>query len=184
MKYLKKNDGYVLVYVLAVFAVLSIAAASTCTMALKNLQAQQEDVARMEKRYEAEGYLQQFVAEVEMLTAAGTGGPTLDAAAARAEAAAEMEADFLAKVHLLESGQLTVQDASVAEKLMVQAVSTDAAVQIDAVIAVDFAGELSGGQIPESDPVQYSYICTLTKAAVSHYASYDISYREVPHETQ
>ena len=63
MKHLRKDDGYVLIYVLIVFTILSFVAVSICTMALKNLQAQKADVARMEARYEAEGYLQQFIAE-------------------------------------------------------------------------------------------------------------------------
>ena len=45
MKHLKKDDGYVLVYVLIVFTVLALVAGSICTMALNNLKAQKADVA-------------------------------------------------------------------------------------------------------------------------------------------
>lgn len=67
MKHLKRDDGYVLVYVLIVFTILSLVAVTICSTAVKNLQAQKAAVARMEARYEAEGYLQQFIAEVEAL---------------------------------------------------------------------------------------------------------------------
>jgi len=67
MKHLRKDDGYVLVYVLIVFTILSLVAVSICGMALRNLQAQKADAARMEARYAAEGVLQQFVAQVEEL---------------------------------------------------------------------------------------------------------------------
>ena len=184
MKHLRKNDGYVLVYVLIVFAVLSFVLVSICTMALKNLQAQEMAVRQMETRYEAEGYLQQFVAGVEALTAAGTGGPSLDAAAAKNAAMEKMQADFLAKVRALENGQLAVQDPFGPEMLVVRAVSMDETVQIDASFAVALDYELSGGQLQESDPVQYSYTCTLRKAVVQNYASYHISYGEVLDETQ
>jgi len=67
MKNMKKNDGYVVVYVLIVFTILSLVAVSICSVALKNLKAQRASVDRMEVRYEAEAYLQEFVAKIGQL---------------------------------------------------------------------------------------------------------------------
>lgn len=72
MKHLKKNDGYVVVYVLIVFTILSLVAVSICSVALKNLKAQRASVDRMGVRYEAEAYLQEFIANVERLTSGET----------------------------------------------------------------------------------------------------------------
>ena len=65
MKHLRKDDGYVLVYVLIVFTILSAVAVTMCTLALNNLKAQKADVLRMEARYAAEAELQKFIAQVE-----------------------------------------------------------------------------------------------------------------------
>ena len=195
MKHLKKEDGYVLVYVLIVFTILSFVAVSICTMALNNLKAQKADVNRMEARYEAEGYLQQFVAEVEAL---GNQNPKIQGTQ-RSVSSAEsaMKETFFGAVSGLENNTtLTVlEDESDTEKLTVKVKSKDGTAEIDAAILIDLAYDTTGvgDPLPESeDPVLYnSYQSVLEKVEVTGYHSYEVSYQtadnaeeEVPNETE
>lgn len=60
----KHDEGYALVFVLVVMVVLSLIAISLMTAALKNLRSQQETVARMEAKYQAQGEMEIKVAEI------------------------------------------------------------------------------------------------------------------------
>ena len=194
MKHLKKEDGYVLVYVLIVFTILSFVAVSICTMALNNLKAQKADVNRMEARYEAEGYLQQFVAEVEAL---GNQNPKIQGTQGSVSSAeSAMKETFFGAVSGLENNTtLTVlEDESDTEKLTVKVKSKDGTAEIDAAILIDLAYDTTGvgDPLPESeDPVLYnSYQSVLEKVEVTGYHSYEVSYQtadnaeeEVPNET-
>lgn len=179
MKHLRKDDGYVLVYVLIVFTILSFAALNIYTAAVKNLQAQKAAVARMEARYEAEGYLQQFLAEVEAIEdAEGIHANPSDAKAA-------MENMFLTAVKEIPAENaldswLTIEDASAPEKLILKIKSKDNAVQIHATVNLSLDSVSSGGGvIPDSDPVAYEpYVYTLKQVSITGYESYDISYSE------
>lgn len=193
MKHLKKEDGYVLVYVLIVFTILSFVAVSICTMALNNLKAQKADVNRMEARYEAEGYLQQFVAEVEAL---GNQNPKIQGTRGSVSSAeSAMKETFFGAVSGLENNTtLTVlEDESDTEKLTVKVKSKDGTAEIDAAILIDLAYDTTGvgDPLPESeDPVLYnSYQSVLEKVEVTGYHSYEVSYQtadnaeeEVPDE--
>lgn len=64
MKQLKRNDGYVLPYVLIVFLVLSFVAVTICGISVKNLRAQEVSIARTQDLYEAEGYMERYVASL------------------------------------------------------------------------------------------------------------------------
>lgn len=59
----KHDEGYALVFVLVVMVVLSLVATTLMTGALKNLQAQNASIERMEAKYVAEGMV-----EVTLLT--------------------------------------------------------------------------------------------------------------------
>lgn len=61
---MKKNDGYVIIYVVFVILFLCIIAVGTCTSALNNLKIQYASVKQMQDRYTAEGDIEQFMAEV------------------------------------------------------------------------------------------------------------------------
>lgn len=61
---MKKNDGYVIIYVVFVIIFLCIVAVGTCTSALNNLKTQHAVVEQMQDRYTAEGNIEQFMAEV------------------------------------------------------------------------------------------------------------------------
>lgn len=51
----KREEGYVLLYVLVAISLLSVLAASICTITLRNLQTQHASVNRTEALYETEG---------------------------------------------------------------------------------------------------------------------------------
>ena len=61
----KHDEGYVLVFVMVVIAVLSLVAITLMTGALKNLQAQSASIERMKDKYVAEGMIE--VAAQELL---------------------------------------------------------------------------------------------------------------------
>lgn len=67
-KVLKNNGGYVLIYVLVVFALLSALAGTVSGVALKNLRAQEVAISRMEHLYAAEGKIEELVAEAKSQT--------------------------------------------------------------------------------------------------------------------
>ena len=57
----KHDEGYALVFVLVVMTVLSAVAIALMSGALKNLQAQNDAIARMEAKYEAQGLVEKQV---------------------------------------------------------------------------------------------------------------------------
>ncbi|MCD8375053.1 MAG: hypothetical protein LUC20_08200 [Oscillospiraceae bacterium] len=65
---LKNNGGYVLIYVLVVFALLSALAGTVSGVALKNLRAQEVAISRMEHLYAAEGKIEELVAKAQSQT--------------------------------------------------------------------------------------------------------------------
>lgn len=60
----KNNGGYVIIYVVFVIILLCIVAVGTCTVALNNLKTQTAYIEQMQDRYEAEGAIEKFMAEV------------------------------------------------------------------------------------------------------------------------
>lgn len=189
MKHLRKDDGYVLVYVLIVFTILALVAGSICAMALNNLKAQKADVARMEARYAAEGYLQQFVAEVCALKSSATGSGNDDPSAA-AVAKDNMSAAFLSDVQstaetFVEKNNiededddivyLTLSEGSTANLLEVFANDLEGTVRIHAKIEVALTETYSDKTSTETEPKTYSCKSTLSKVDLQ-YTFYDISY--------
>ena len=61
----KHDEGYALVFVLVVMAVLGIVATTLMTGAMKNLQAQNTSLFQMQDKYEAAGKIEKFVAKIE-----------------------------------------------------------------------------------------------------------------------
>lgn len=67
MKYIaKKQDGYVLAYVLVVVMVVSIIAVFACTTAVKNHDAQIAAIDYTKAKYDVEGAMERFVAELQV----------------------------------------------------------------------------------------------------------------------
>ncbi len=86
---MKKKDGYVIIYVVFVIIFLCIVAVSTCTVALSNLKTQTSYIEQMQKRYEAEGAIEKFMAEVCVFDSAlaANGYESSEAAALAAKSA-------------------------------------------------------------------------------------------------
>lgn len=187
MKHLKKDDGYVLIYVLIVFTILSFVAVSICTMALKNLQAQKADVARMEARYEAEGYLQQFVAELGRSASNGAEMPALESLKQQIESQITPSEDCVT----IENIQWDTEDGvefgegdnevSVSVKALQDG---DPMVQISVVLNVPITvkahPQYAEPGNPSSEHISdtYTYVIDGTKLA---YESYEISYQTADH---
>lgn len=77
MKRMVKNqDGYVLAYVLVIVLVLSMIAVGASASALSNNKTQKASISYTQDKYEAEGIIERFVAELE--EAAITVATTLD----------------------------------------------------------------------------------------------------------
>ena len=57
------DEGYVLAYVTVVLALFCLIATMILTGAMKNLNAQQDDIARMKDQYEAAGMIEKVVAQ-------------------------------------------------------------------------------------------------------------------------
>ena len=62
----KRNEGYVLIYVLVVMVVMGLVATGALTVSLNNYRAQQAAGQRMQELYEAEGIAEQLVAEISV----------------------------------------------------------------------------------------------------------------------
>ncbi len=77
----RRQDGYVLVYVMVVILFLCVAAAAVCTVSLRNLKSQQASLAQMQSRYEAEGKIEQFTAQLKTASGEGEDGSAAKAAA-------------------------------------------------------------------------------------------------------
>ncbi len=58
----KYDEGYVLVYVMVVLVVFCLVAATILTSALRNLNHQQYEIAKMKDQYAAEGMIEKVVA--------------------------------------------------------------------------------------------------------------------------
>lgn len=91
---MKKNDGYVIIYVVFVIIILCLAAAGTCTSALSAIKTQNAAVKQMQERYTAEGNIEQFMAEACVLDAPLNG----DSFETEHEALTAAMADFAAGV--------------------------------------------------------------------------------------
>ena len=63
----KHDEGYVLIFVLVVIAVLSIVAISLMSGALRNLQAQKASVERMQAKYDAQGEVEKQIADMSVI---------------------------------------------------------------------------------------------------------------------
>lgn len=175
MKQMKKNDGYVLVYVLAVFVVLSLAAVTICTSAVKNLRSQQASIERTQALYQAQGQMEHFLALMDRMEAAApvSGGSETDAKDKAREA---FWHDLRALDEILEYISVDFERSTL-ERLVVQGVNGEnGAAKIDAELQVFL--ELEVAEITSGDPMSpiISYTCSYAMSQGAVYRSYDISY--------
>lgn len=61
----KHDEGYVLAYVTVVLTLFCLIATMILTSAMKNLNAQQDDIAHMKDQYEAAGMIEKVVAQLD-----------------------------------------------------------------------------------------------------------------------
>ncbi len=76
----KRDEGYVLAFVLVVIVVICLVAVSMMTVSLRNLEAQTASVERMQDKYQALGLMEETIASVSwntLLLKNGEGGATL-----------------------------------------------------------------------------------------------------------
>jgi len=181
MKHLKKDDGYVLVYVLIVFTVLALVAGSICTMALNNLKAQKAEVVRMEARYEAEGYLQPFIANVERLELSEKVGTTNIAEEHFWDAVASLENSALIVDEDADNNSLTlVADTVNHAEMMVHATYTGdgKTARIDAALKVSVTvTEHPIPDDPDTSEVESGSEYTYQVSGPVQYMPYEISYQ-------
>ena len=171
MKQLRKDDGYILVYVLVVFLVLSFAAVAICTGAVQNLRAQQASIARTQALYEAEGKIESYVANLMTKEVASSSLCSSEDDAKRAAAAAFWEAAKTPGVELSATveNEGSTQDLNI---LTVQAISGGRSATVVAKLSVTL--ELHANQ-DTSDPVKYKGSAKVKTDGIQ-YSSYDISY--------
>ena len=65
MKNMRKNDGYIMVYVLVVVLVVSMVAVAACTAAIRNFKSQSAAMNYTQDKYAAQGVVERFVAELK-----------------------------------------------------------------------------------------------------------------------
>lgn len=173
MKQLRKDDGYILVYVLVVFLVLSFAAVAICTGAVQNLRAQQASIARTQALYEAEGQIEHFVALLDEMKA-----DTPVSSDSNADAKDNAQEAFWHDLRILADSleHISVDiDHSTLDSLLVQSVSADGTAKIDAELRVHLKLDVERNPADTSQPV-ISYTCAYAMSQDAVYRSYDISY--------
>lgn len=60
----KHDEGYILAFVLIVVAVLALISTAVSTVAVRNIETQQNAVVRMQAKYEAEGIIEAVLAQL------------------------------------------------------------------------------------------------------------------------
>lgn len=64
----RHQEGYVLLYVVVVIAVMSIVAVAVASGAMSNMRAQEASIRRMQEQYTALGYIEELVAQIQEKT--------------------------------------------------------------------------------------------------------------------
>ena len=77
----RRDEGYILIYVLVVVVVLCAIVTGVCTVALRNLQTQERSIQRTRALYEAEGAIEKLAAELQSLEIKSTAYENSDTAA-------------------------------------------------------------------------------------------------------
>lgn len=64
----RRDEGYILIYVLVVVVVLCAIVTGVCTVALRNLQTQERSIQRTRALYEAEGAIEEYHARARSIS--------------------------------------------------------------------------------------------------------------------
>lgn len=168
MKHLKREDGYVLPYVLIVFAVVSLVAVSVCSVAINNLRVQEAAVRRAQALYEAEGKVERFTA-IAKASSGDEYRPT------------EQDAldDFAAELRLADTDSV-LKDIEITGSEAVLTLQAGSSAQIDAVVKlqldVDVKVEVIKDKDAEENVIETVETYKVTDVPDLTYESYAISY--------
>lgn len=105
----KRQEGYVLLYVLLAVLLMSLLAATVCSLALRGLRAQRTTTERLQAVYETEGLLERFAVELTqapLTTPDETFSTEAEAALALRDALRLRAEEVLAKLNALGGAQL------------------------------------------------------------------------------
>ncbi|MBQ9330809.1 MAG: hypothetical protein IJ221_07540 [Oscillibacter sp.] len=102
----RRDEGYILIYVLVVVVVLCAIVTGVCTVALRNLQTQERSIQRTRALYEAEGAIEELIAQLETYETGVQDGDEGDAKD-NFEAYAKGRPDITAASKKLETDQTT-----------------------------------------------------------------------------
>ena len=174
---MKRNDGYVLLYVLAVLVVLALLALTVSSVALGNLRGQQAAVRDMQDRYAAEGVLERLEAGLQELSLRGDGQENAAKTAFEArlgELCGEISVTSADPVWREESG---VHICSVTVSGGTEGTEITAELEIPIrILVTEHRHELppEEGTGDQEPTVTYTYTYTLSAGEIA-YRSYDIS---------
>ena len=169
------NDGYVLVYALIVITILTAMILGAFTIALNNMKSQQNFAADMQKRYEAEGYVEILVAtlgeKVEAATVesgtATAGDMTIAEANAKSDAKAAAKDAIVSNIsemfehepeyvsHGIKAGPIAFDETHNTLTIPVEVTTSDAKIETKLVYTVSFSTATapdSWEAIPVMDP--------------------------------
>ena len=157
----RHNEGYVLVYVMVAVVLLCALGAAVCSIALRNYQSQQASVERMQQLYEAEGMIEQFVAQAQAVSLSGDGGQET------AKTAFETEIESLMP-SITENAEWGTESENNVLFATLTAVSGD--VSVNAVVKI--TAEINERD-ENDDPNDERWVYTVTVTSVT-YDSYEI----------
>ena len=169
----KDKGGYALLYVLIVVVVLCAVATIICTMALRNLQAQERSVTQTEQLYKAEGEIEKYVALAEDVSGlADTSDEYSDEATAKEKA----RTDYIEYLESLNGGYIWNFDAepckfTLAYECETVRVESTVSMALDYTVTSVPHTSLVGG-VPTPD---YKYKARVSKA-VHTYNTYTITH--------
>lgn len=194
----KRQEGYVLLYVLLAVLLMSLLAATVCSLALRGLRAQRTTTERLQAVYETEGLLERFAVELTqapLTTPDETYSTEAEAALALRDALRRRAEEVLAKLNALGGAQLQMEraaltweeaaDGSLTARIPLTASNAAHGIRIAAVLRVPLTPELreepiygaptiadDGTEVPNIIGTRYGYTAPLGDAA---YDSYETS---------
>lgn len=202
----KRQEGYVLLYVLLAVLLMSLLAATVCSLALRGLKAQRTSTERLQAVYETEGLLERFAVELTqapLTTSDETYSTEAEAERALRDALNERAEELLKKLNALGDAQLQMEraaltweeaaDGSVTVRLPLTASNAAHGIRIAAVLRVPLAPALNeepiygaptiaddGSEVPNIIGTRYGCTAPLGDAAYESYETAPDASGETP----
>lgn len=202
----KRQEGYVLLYVLLAVLLMSLLAATVCSLALRGLKAQRTSTERLQAVYETEGLLERFAVELTqapLTTSDETYSTEAEAERALRDALNERAEELLKKLNALGDAQLQMEraaltweeaaDGSVTVRLPLTASNAAHGIRIAAVLRVPLAPALDeepiygaptiaddGSEVPNIIGTRYGCAAPLGDAAYESYETAPDASGETP----